>query len=133
MKFFTATQIKEIDEFTIVHEPILSVELMERAASRLYEWYVNHFDRSRRVVVFAGHGNNGGDGLALARMLSETGYKVEVNYIKFTDKTSSEWKINFQKIKDNSKINLNIIQSLDDFPALYDNDEIGRASCRERV
>jgi len=124
MKFFTAFQIKDIDRLTILNEPISSIELMERAANRLFVWYVNHFGRSKRVVVFAGPGNNGGDGLALARMLSETGYSVEVNYVKFTDKTSEEWQLNFQKVKDNPKINLNIIQSLDNFPALYENDVV---------
>ena len=124
MKLFTSTQIKEIDRFTILNEPISSLELMERAANRLFCRYVNHFGRSRRVVVFAGSGNNGGDGLAFARMLSETGYNVEVNYVKFTDKTSAEWKSNFQKIKENPKINLNIIQSSDDFPVLNGDDVI---------
>jgi NAD(P)H-hydrate epimerase len=124
MKIFTSSQIKEIDRFTILNEPISSVELMERAANRLFAWYVKHFDRSRRVAVFAGSGNNGGDGLALARMLSETGYRVEVNYVKFSDKTSSEWELNFQKIKDNKEIKLNIIQSPNDFPILDKNDVV---------
>jgi len=124
MKIFTATQIKDIDRFTILNEPISSIELMERAANRLFVWYVNRFDRGKKVVVFVGPGNNGGDGLALARILSETGYRVEVHYVKFTDKTSSEWELNFQKIKDNPQININIIQSLDDFPVLYEDDVV---------
>ena len=124
MKLFTATQIKDIDQFTILHEPISSLELMERAANRLFVWYVNHFDRRKKVVVFAGPGNNGGDGLALARMLSETGYDVDVNYVKFTDKHSPECKVNLEKIKDSSKINLNIIQSSDEFPALSGGDVV---------
>ena len=124
MKLFTANQIKDIDQFTILHEPISSVELMERAANRLFAWYVNNFDRNRKVVVFAGPGNNGGDGLALARMLSEIGYKVEVYYVKFTEKHSAEFAVNSEKIKCNSKINLNIIQSPDEFPALDANDVV---------
>ena len=69
MKLFTASQIKEIDGYTIANEPIPSIELMERAAGKLFSGYINRFGRNRRVVVFTGPGNNGGDGLALAWML----------------------------------------------------------------
>ena len=124
MKIFTTEQIKDIDRFTILHEPISSIELMERAASRLFAWYVNNFHMDRRVVVFVGPGNNGGDGLALARMLSETGYKVEVNYVKFTKKHSPEFKVNLKKIKKIPKKNLNIIQSPKNFPVLNENDVV---------
>src|SRR3989339_1830130 len=88
MKIFRSDQIREIDNFTINHEPIASVELMERAAGQLFRWYVSRFERNRRIFIFAGPGNNGGDGLALARMLSEERYDVELHYLKFTDKTS---------------------------------------------
>ena len=91
MKIFTSEQIREIDALTIQSEPISSIDLMERAAGQLYKWITAKFGRSEHIFVFAGPGNNGGDGLALARMLSENGYSVEVFYVKFTEKTTSDW------------------------------------------
>ena len=70
MKIFRTDQIKRIDELTILNEPVRSVDLMERAAEQLLRWIVRNFDRTRRMLVFTGPGNNGGDGLALARLLS---------------------------------------------------------------
>ena len=51
---------------------------MERAAGQLFKWIAAKFGRSEHFIVFAGPGNNGGDGLALARMLAENRYQVEV-------------------------------------------------------
>ena len=65
MKIFIGKQIKEIDAATIVSEPISSIDLMERAASRLLEWIAARYGRSQSILVFCGPGNNGGDGLAL--------------------------------------------------------------------
>ncbi|MDR2888182.1 MAG: NAD(P)H-hydrate dehydratase [Bacteroidales bacterium] len=115
MKLFTATQIKDIDRFTVINEPISPVDLIERAAGALSAWYVSHFDRNRKVIVSAGPGNNGGDGLAMARILCGAGYKVEVNCIKFTEKNTPEWEDNFRKIKGNPQITVNIIRSADEF------------------
>lgn len=69
MKIFTAAQIKELDRFTIENEPVSSVELMERAATKLAREIINVCDENTPVVAFAGPGNNGGDALAVVRML----------------------------------------------------------------
>ena len=82
MKIFTTRQIKEIDDYTIINEPVSSADLMERAADQLLRWYVRSFDRSRRVIIFVGPGNNGGDGLALARLLSVNRFNTEVFFLK---------------------------------------------------
>ena len=70
MKIFPADKVQIIDQYTIENEPIASIDLMERAASRLKDWFVQHYRIDRRVVVLAGPGNNGGDALAIARMLA---------------------------------------------------------------
>eukprot|EP01039_Chlorochromonas_danica_P021846 gene21846-27043_t len=68
LPLLTSAQIHEADAYTISHEPISSIDLMERAAKAFVGWFVNHFpDRNRSVAVFCGTGNNGGDGLAIAR------------------------------------------------------------------
>ena len=84
MKIFCCDQIKDIDEYTIKHEPVSSIDLMERASGEIFKWIESRFDRSNKFIIFVGSGNNGGDGLALARMLSVNRYIVKVIYVKFT-------------------------------------------------
>jgi NAD(P)H-hydrate epimerase len=76
MKFFSTSQIRELDQYTIKHEPIASIDLMERAADALYWEFIGNFPYRQPVCIFAGPGNNGGDALALARMLLKSGYDV---------------------------------------------------------
>jgi NAD(P)H-hydrate epimerase len=118
MKIFRSEQIKEIDEYTIRHEPIASAELMERASGRLFNWITGMFDRSVRFVVFAGPGNNGGDGLALARMLASDRYDTEVHYVKFTENRSSDWEINRQRLEEETNIRINTLTGTDQFPVI---------------
>jgi len=76
MKFFTTDQIRLLDQYTIEHEPIASIDLMERAADALYWEFIGNFPFMQPVCIFAGPGNNGGDALALARKLLYSGYDV---------------------------------------------------------
>lgn len=76
MKIFTSTQIRELDKYTIDHEPIKSIDLMERAAKAITQAITSVWSRTTPMVVFAGPGNNGGDALAVTRMLLDQGYDV---------------------------------------------------------
>lgn len=78
MKFFSNSQIRQLDQYTIEHEPITSIDLMERAANALYWEFIGNFPYQQPICIFAGQGNNGGDALALARMLLNTHYSVSV-------------------------------------------------------
>jgi NAD(P)H-hydrate epimerase len=78
MKLFTSEGIRRIDSGTIETEPIQSIDLMERAAFALYKWFEKSIERSYKILIFVGPGNNGGDGLALARHLLLNRYDVEV-------------------------------------------------------
>ena len=69
MQIFDTAKIKAWDEYTITNEPVTSIELMERAAKACFEWLIQHNYKSRSFTIFCSKGNNGGDGLALARML----------------------------------------------------------------
>lgn len=100
MKILTHNQFKEADAYTIANEPIASIDLMERAAQRLTEAIISRWDRSHRMVVFAGPGNNGGDALAVARMLFLKNYDVEVFLFNVTGTLSEECVANIQRLKE---------------------------------
>ena len=99
MKILTSSQLKELDKYTIAHEPIASIDLMERAAIALTNAIVRRWDKSFKMVVFAGPGNNGGDALAVARMLSQRGYHVEVFLFNTKGKLSEECQTNLERLK----------------------------------
>ena len=69
MQILSAEQIRSWDEYTIAHEPIVSIDLMERAAAACFQWIMQHYE-GKSFSIFCAKGNNGGDGLAIARMLS---------------------------------------------------------------
>src|SRR5258708_30369259 len=70
MEILSAEQIRAWDEYTKQHEPIASIDLMERAAASCFSWLEKNGYLDRSFSVYCGKGNNGGDGLALARMLA---------------------------------------------------------------
>lgn len=82
MQIFTVAQIKQWDAYTIQNEPIRSIDLMERAARACFDWLQQHFSTDERYLVFCGSGNNGGDGLAIARMLNNAKQKISVYILR---------------------------------------------------
>lgn len=97
MKIFTGTQIKELDKFTIENEPVASIDLMERAAKAIVRVLREEWDNRIPFVVFAGPGNNGGDALAVARLMAEAGYKVMVFLFNVNGKLSDDCATNKQR------------------------------------
>ena len=89
MKFFSTTQIRELDEYTIKNEPIASIDLMDRAADAFYWKFIGNCSYKDPVCVMAGPGNNGGDALALACKLLFSGFEVSV-YLIFTGTLSKD-------------------------------------------
>lgn len=124
MKIFTGEQIKEIDRYTIDNEPVKSIDLMERAAKKLFEWITGRYGISRRIVIFSGPGNNGGDGLALGRMMADSGYSVEIHYVHFADRESADWEINRTRLKQYKKCLFYTMEEAGQFPVLYPDDII---------
>lgn len=124
MKIFRCEQVRQIDEYTIVNEPIASIDLMERAAGKLYEWYVESFERSSGIHIFAGPGNNGGDGLAFARILARNRFEPEVYYVNFTDKTTHDQDINRKRLEEETNVKIHNIKTADDFPVINQSDVI---------
>ncbi len=92
MKIYNAAQIRAWDAYTIENEPVKSVELMNRAAHAFTDWFAQLYSDSQRpVCIFAGTGNNGGDGLAVARLLHRRFYDVKVFICDFTGKRSADF------------------------------------------
>jgi ADP-dependent NAD(P)H-hydrate dehydratase / NAD(P)H-hydrate epimerase len=89
MKLFTAQQIREADAFTIAQTPISSTGLMEHAANACTNWIYHHYPIDTPVAVYCGTGNNGGDGLAITRLLRDIGYNAHA-YILRGDKVSPD-------------------------------------------
>ncbi len=98
MKVFSAVQIRETDAYTILHEPVASIDLMERAARAVFQWMVNYYDPGKRIAVVCGTGNNGGDGLAVARMLHEHGYRVDVFVVNRKTTGSEDFEVNLDRL-----------------------------------
>ncbi|WP_273273699.1 NAD(P)H-hydrate dehydratase [Maribacter polysiphoniae] len=101
MKFFNAGQIYAADKSTIEKQGISSNELMERAAVQIFNWLHLRMQGAQvKIHLFCGIGNNGGDGMALARHLKEHGYNIEVNVVNYSDKRSKDFLINLDRLKD---------------------------------
>ena len=97
----TSKEIHEADAYTIANEPVASIELMERASKEFTKCFVNHFpDKKKPISVYCGTGNNGGDGLAIARLLKENQYEsVNVKITRFSDKSTDQFNINLERLK----------------------------------
>ena len=110
MKIFTARQLYEADKITIQKQSISSEQLMERAAIEIFNWLHRRMQGAQvKIQLYCGIGNNGGDGLALARHLWEHGYNIEVHVVSYSDKRSDDFLANLNKLKDR-KIWPNFIQ-----------------------
>ncbi len=99
MKILTAQQIREADAYTIAHEPISSSDLMDRAAAACFDWLTKEYNNQQTFSVFCGVGNNGGDGLVIARLLASKNLKVKVFIVEFSKKYSEDFIVNLKKIK----------------------------------
>lgn len=104
MKIFTSAQIHELDKYTIENEPISSLDLMERAAKTLVQAVTKLYPPSTPVVVFAGPGNNGGDALAMARMLAEKDYEVITYLFNISGKLSPDCAANKTRLHESKSV-----------------------------
>jgi ADP-dependent NAD(P)H-hydrate dehydratase / NAD(P)H-hydrate epimerase len=117
-----AQQIKNWDQYTIAHEPISSIDLMERAASKCVEWIDQRQWQKRAFKIFCGKGNNGGDGLAIARLLLELNYTVSVYILEFGKAGSEDFQLNLQRSHQLSFSEIHFLQSKDHFPLINTDD-----------
>ncbi len=118
LKIFNTAQIREWDNFTIHHEPVASVDLMERASKAFVQWFMKRYNASFNVSIVCGTGNNGGDGLAIARLLKEGGYNVNVSIVR-GGKESDDFKANLSWL---DKVQINEITTSVDTSMFADAD-----------
>jgi ADP-dependent NAD(P)H-hydrate dehydratase / NAD(P)H-hydrate epimerase len=116
MKILTSSQIRAADQYTIHHEPISSIDLMERASVAFISKFKSLFPKKSPVSIFCGIGNNGGDGLAVGRLLQENGWNISFYIIGDMAKGSPDFLTNLGRIDSYS-----IINSPNDFPKLNEN------------
>lgn len=102
MKLLNAEQIKALDQFTIQNEPIASIDLMERASYACLEWILKNIEQEH-FTIFCGRGNNGGDGLAIARLLFQQGKDVSVFILEISNPTP-DFQANLQRIPQEIKV-----------------------------
>ncbi len=122
MKIFSAQQIREWDAYTISHQPITSLDLMEHAAQQCTNWLLNQNYNLEKIQVICGKRNNGGDGLAIARQLDNKGIKPQVFIVDFDEKQSSDFTENLVRLQQ-THIDIQFIKSENDF-SLFSKDAL---------
>ena len=110
MKILNAEQVRAWDQYTMEHEPVASIDLMERAAAKCFEWLEANSWFVYNFSIFCGKGNNGGDGLAIARMLAVRGCSVSVNILEFGHKGTDDFQANLAKLHQYPSVNIHFIQ-----------------------
>jgi len=124
MKILKSSQIRDVDSFTIKNESINSIDLMERASLTITRWIEEKISKERLIKIFIGPGNNGGDGLAIARQLYQLKFDIEIFILRITDNLSKDSEINLERLKKKSGISIIEIKSNSDFPIINSDDLI---------
>ena len=109
IKIFPTIQIKELDAYTIENEPVTSIDLMERASQALAKTISERWNTETPFTVFAGPGNNGGDALAVSRLLAQQGYRVEVYLFNTKGSLSPDCETNKKRLTELSGIDFHEI------------------------
>jgi ADP-dependent NAD(P)H-hydrate dehydratase / NAD(P)H-hydrate epimerase len=119
MKIFETKDIREIDNYTIEHEPIASVDLMERAAEGCALWILDKVAEDTTLYIFVGPGNNGGDGWAIARLLAQRGLRnVKLFQLLLNKAISADAEVNRQRLLNQGIVPVHDICTNSDFPVI---------------
>lgn len=127
MKILPIEKVREADAFTIANEPISSIDLMERAAGKCVSDYLNFHVETHSfssIKIFVGIGNNGGDGLVIARLLAQVQQNISVFIVRFSEKESSDFYENHQRLIRQNVVPIFDISSEKEMPYISDNDLI---------
>jgi NAD(P)H-hydrate epimerase len=121
MKIFTCQQIAEIDQLTMKLEPVSSIDLMERASGQAAEWIIQNIGIEHDIFIFAGSGNNGGDALAIARLLAWCNYRCTAYLSDFGRELKADVAFNLKRLEDQEKVVLRRIDSENSIPKIPPN------------
>lgn len=123
MRILDADQLLKADKVTIENEGITSGDLMERAATKVFnEIHFRLKGADLSIKIFCGVGNNGGDGLVIGRLLLEYGYNVTVFVVNYSDNRSKDFLSNYEKLKEVSKPWPFLLTEKDELPELNNKD-----------
>jgi NAD(P)H-hydrate epimerase len=117
MKVLSGEQMRKWDEFTIANEPISSIDLMERASRQCSKWILDKKWSNTKIKVFCGKGNNGGDGLAIARQLAEKNILSKVYILEFGSLGTDDFQTNLTRLH-SFPVNIHFLQHPDFFPSV---------------
>lgn len=118
MKLLTTEQTRAHDAYTIENEPISSYNLMERAALAFTNWFTNAYNSEKTVYIFCGTGNNGGDGLAVARLLHQRFFNVKVHICRISNNETPDFLKNLEALPHRADLLRGDIEGKDTFPTL---------------
>ena len=120
MKILTPQQISALDAYTIANEPIKSIDLMERASNAFVNWFIQQFPDTERlpIRIFCGPGNNGGDGLAIARLLYRKHYQVAIYICKIGNQPSPDFTKNLKRLPSRRSLTVFTLKEEDKLMAL---------------
>lgn len=126
MKLFRTEQIAAIDRYTTEHEPIDPIDLMERAAASVAAYVVKETLWEGNIHVFCGPGNNGGDGLAVARLLASHAdrFRVMLWLLDFGKELTGSAAINFQRLSEQGLVRVMQLKSQNDLPKIRANEYV---------
>lgn len=117
-KIFSVQQIRRADQYTILHQPVLSIDLMERAATACYNWIRDRYTVQDSFIIFCGTGNNGGDGLAIARLLLTAGYRVQAYMAGAETNATEDFLTNKKRLSEQDISLVRQLHSVHDFPII---------------
>ena len=125
MKIFSKEQIYEGDKVTEERQQLPASELMERAGLQIFNWMHMRMQGAQVPIhVFCGIGNNGGDGLVLARHLITHGYHVETYVVNCGNSRSKDFLTSYDKVKEVTKKWPKLLKCETDFPQIHKDDII---------
>lgn len=120
MKVVTAAEMRNIDQNTIEDIGIPTIVLMETAGSQIVKRIEDCYPNTHRIGIFVGKGNNGGDGLVIARQLAHSGRKVSIFLVSPQDSFTKEAQINLE-ISKNLGLHIQEILTIDAFSNILGN------------